>query len=113
MSKALEFGKAAIRLTLLSGDIEKQLNSFQAKFEKVGKSLASTAKSFAIVGGAITAPFVAGIAAFSSAGSQIRKLSRETGLSVEQVQQLGFAAEKSGTDVENFTSGMESFSTLM
>src|SRR4051812_33550140 len=113
MSKALEFGKAAIRLTLLSGDIEKQLNSFQAKFEKIGKSLASTAKSFAVVGGAITAPFAAGLAAFSSAGGELRKLSRQTGMSVETLQALGFAAEKSGTDLETFGSGMQSLSTLM
>jgi hypothetical protein len=113
MSKALEYGKAAIRLSLLSDGVEEKLSGVQASFEKMGKSLASTAKSFGIVGGAITAPFVAGIAAFSSAGSAIRKLSRETGLTVDQVQSLGFAAEKSGTDVETFTSGMESFGTLM
>ncbi len=113
MSKALEFGKAAIRLGLLSDDIEKQLSGFEARFEKFGKKLISIGKSWSIVGGAITAPFVAGLKVFTDYGEALDKTSIRTGISVASLQQLGFAAEQSGATFEDVGSAAQSMGTLL
>jgi hypothetical protein len=109
-----EYGKAAIRLSLLQdGSIEKALNSVEARFEKFGKKLISIGKSFTVVGAAIIAPFIAGLKAFTDYGSTLNGISKRTGVSIEALQQLGFAAEQSGSSLEGLGDALLSMHKIM
>jgi hypothetical protein len=110
---ALEFGKAAIRLSLLSDDIEKQLNSFQARLEKFGKKFISVGKSFSLVGGAIIAPFAAGLKSLVDFSGQLNGISKRTGISIESLQGLGFAAEQSGGSLDAVGNAALGMGTLL
>src|SRR5690242_5391842 len=96
----LEYGKAAIRLSLLSDDIAKQLNAVEARMQKFGKRLISIGSKFTLVGGAIVAPFAAGMKALTDFGGTIGGISKRTGIGVQTIQSLGLAAEEAGGSLE-------------
>jgi hypothetical protein len=52
------------------------------------------------IGAAITAPFIAATKSFADAGSRLYDLSQRTGLSVEALSALQFAAQQSGTSLD-------------
>lgn len=77
------------------------------------KTLLSSIKSIAKVTAGLTA-VVSGIGLFTiatlSSAESLNKLSRETGLSIESIQELGFAASLSGSDAATFESSILSLS---
>ncbi len=78
---------------------QQQLAAFGAGLRAIGLRMIA-------IGSAAIAPFVASIRAFSNLGDQLDKMSIRTGVSVEALSELGFAAELSGADIETLENGI-------
>ncbi len=99
MSTAIEAGKAFLRLLVENKDFGKGLDESLTKLKDFSKSALKVGAELAGVGAAITAPFAAGLAVFSSVGTELEHMSKRTGIAVEALSELKFAAEESGTDL--------------
>lgn len=89
---AIKAGKAFVEFVLSDKKLDSQLSKIGAKLNKFGT-----------IGLAVTGPILAGFAGaasvFASAGSELYDLSKRTGLSVESLSELKFAAEQSGVSL--------------
>jgi hypothetical protein len=89
-------GSLQVNITAGTSGIEKGLQSTSRMLEKFsGKA--------SLVGGAITAGFGAALKMFESNGSQLEELSSATGIAVEQLSFLKYAAVQSGAGIEELT----------
>ena len=92
------------------GQAAKKLND---SFKKLGSSIAKFAKSIAIMGAAAVA---AGAAIFTLTkrnaeyNDTIAKLSQQTGVAVETLQELGFAGEQVGLSQDSLAKGFKNLS---
>ena len=84
------------KLTAGLNDAEKQVvastNAMSAKFKAIGTVMTA-------VGGVITAAFTALIYKTVQAGDELWDMSQRTGIAVEKLSALGYAAKQSGTDM--------------
>lgn len=78
---------------------QRRLRAFGAGVRQVGLRLVAT-------GAAALGPLAATVRIFAKAGDELEKMSRRTGLSVEALSELGFAAEQSGADLETLEKGV-------
>ena len=92
MANGIEAGKAYVKFLLDGKDLKKGLAQVGAKLQSIGK-----------IGMAATAPIVAGFAAatksFMDAGDELAKMRDRTGISVEALSDLKYAADQSGTSL--------------
>ena len=72
----------------------------------VGRELAGIGAKFAAIGGAAAGGMIAATVAFGSAGSALLDMSKKTGMSVEALGRLGFAAEQNGATLEDVSKGV-------
>src|ERR1700741_4371658 len=106
---ALKAGKAIIELSLLTGPVEKQLKTLQSKLKGFGDKLSSIGKVGMAAGGAILAAFAGATKMFTDVGAGLDDMSARTGVTVESLSALEYAANQSGASlqaVEKATMGM-------
>ncbi len=102
--RTIRAGKAAVeiggrdRLTGMLRRMERRLQSF-------GKRIRSVGLAGAAGGAALVAPFALASRAFAKTGDELDKMSKRTGISVESLSELGFAAEQSGADLKTLEKG--------
>jgi hypothetical protein len=96
----IEAGKAHVRLYVKNSELVKGLADIQGRLQGLGRGLIAFGTLATGVGTAIVGPLIAALLYFSNAGDQIDKMSRRTGVAVEQLDLLAFAAERSGTAIE-------------
>jgi TP901 family phage tail tape measure protein len=87
-------------MTLDDAKLRGSLQNTQRSLRSFGSSLTSIGTKVSAVGAAITAPFALATKQFISIGDQLDKMSRRTGVSVEALSKLGYAAELSGGSLE-------------
>lgn len=78
---------------------QRRLRAFGAGVRKVGLRLVAA-------GAAALAPLAATVRVFTKAGDELEKMSRRTGLTVEALSELGFAAEQSGAGLGTLEKGV-------
>ena len=78
---------------------ERRLKAFGAGVRSIGTQLLG-------VGAGIAAPLVATTNVFAQMGDQLGKMSARTGIGVEALSELGYAAEQSGADLGAFENGV-------
>ncbi len=107
MAKAqgIRAGKAYVELGV-SDRLTAGLKRAQKRLSAFGAGLRSLGKNMLAVSGAVGAPLVAAIGKFTSVGDQFDKMSKRTGVSVEALSELQFAAEQSGSNVESLEKGL-------
>lgn len=104
-SRGIRAGRAFVelgvsdRLTAGLRRAQKRLQAFGAGVRQIGLRLVAA-------GGAAVAALGASVRVFIKAGDELDKMSRRTGLSVEALSELKFAAEQSGTDLETLEKGV-------
>ena len=87
--------------------------TFNAKDKITGpmKKMQKNMKKFALVGGAAIAAAAAvtikAVNNFANAGDEVAKTARKIGISVEALQELRFAADRSGVSTEQFSLSMQ------
>lgn len=92
-------GRARVELTL-DDKIQQGLRKAQRQLRDFGKSVGNIGRAFAGFGVAILTPMGLAAKQFSDVGDQLNKMSARTGVSVEALSALSFAAEQSGTNSE-------------
>ena len=98
-------GRAYVELGV-DDKFTKALRAAEARLKAFGASIRNIGLALTGVAAAASAPFVAGVKLFSDFGDSLDKAAIRTGLSVEAVSELGFAAEQSGTDIETLEKGL-------
>lgn len=78
-----------------------RVRAFAAGVKVIGSAIAGIGAAFVGIGAAITVPMFLAAKSFADAGSALHDLSLQTGLSVESLSELKFAAEQSGGSLED------------
>ena len=93
----------------LKGELDKADSHVSGFSEKVGK----IGKIATVAGAAVTGAFTAIILKTAQAGDQFDKMSLRTGVAVEDLSALAYAADISGTDIETLEKGLKGLTTVM
>jgi hypothetical protein len=101
-------GQARVVLSL-DDNIAKGLRNAQKKFKAFGASIGKIGTALSIAGAAITGPLLASAKVFSDVGDQLDKMASRTGFSVEALSELSYAAETSGTNIEDIEKSIRKF----
>lgn len=108
----IEAGRAFVRL-FLKNDLTRQLagamKAAGQSVQQIGAGAMKAGAGLAAGGLSVLAPLGAAVAAFTSMGGEAMDAAARTGMSVESLSELGFAAEQTGAslaDVETATKKM-------
>ncbi len=80
----------------------KRIGKLGAGFSRIGGEVGSLARKFAIFGPIVAGVFGKLIHDSAESADQLRKLSARSGVGIERLQTLGFAASQSGVSTEEF-----------
>ena len=108
MRGRIKAGEAYVGLGVRN-NLKAGLNKASAQLKKFGAGLGRLGAPVLAAGGAISGAFLGASKVFASAGDELNKMSARTGVGVETLSRLGFAADRSGAslaDVEKSTRGM-------
>jgi len=108
-AREIRAGRAFVELTLRD-KIEQGLRRAQKRLQTFGASLRAVGTQLAAVGTAGLVGFAGMVAIFAKTADSLDKMSKRTGVSVEALSELGFAAEQSGSnlaDVEQVVKRMQ------
>lgn len=92
-------GKAVIELSL-DDRVSQELKKVEARLNKLGNSITQIGSGMAGIGAAILGPLAGAATMFASVGDSLNKMAARTGLSVEALGELKFAAQQSGTSID-------------
>ncbi len=104
-TRGIRAGRAFVELGV-SDRLTAALKRAERKLKAFGESVRSLGLRLAGLGGAALAPLAGAVKLFSSAGDILDKMSLRTGVSVEALSELGFAAEQSGADLQTLENGV-------
>jgi hypothetical protein len=100
-------GRAAVELYLNKSLLTKGLKTVSAEFRAFGAGLSSLGKTFLALGAGITAPLVAAAHSWASSGAELARMSQRTGIAVESLSALKFAAEETDVEFDAVESGVK------
>lgn len=101
-------GGAFVEFSLRRKGLERSLRQVGQRLKQFGGQVRQIGASLAAAGGAISAPFAASLAIFQKYGDTLDKTSQRTGIAVESLSELRFAAEQSGSSLEVFEKAIKS-----
>lgn len=99
-SGAIRAGRAFVELFADDSKLRRGLKSASRKLSAWGASVRQFGTRLAGVGAAITAPLIGASKVFAKIGDDLDKMSQRTGIGVEALSELSFAAEQSGADLD-------------
>ncbi|OHB58786.1 MAG: hypothetical protein A2Y12_00090 [Planctomycetes bacterium GWF2_42_9] len=105
-SSAIKAGAAYVEIFADKSKLMRGLRAAETDIKKWGKSISSFGAKMMGVGTAILTPLIGAAKYFSTFGDNIAKMSKRTGVSVESLSALGFAAEQSGSNIETLEKGI-------
>ncbi len=100
LSSNIKAGAAYIELYTQDNKLVRGLNRAAKKLEAFGSGIRSIGMRIGVLGTAMVTPMLGAAKAFADMGSDLVDMSQRTGISVEALSELGFAAEQSGADLE-------------
>src|SRR5580704_17777237 len=107
-------GKATVELFADNNALSRGLKAADAQLKSWGKSITKVGTSLAALGSAsmaadmakLTAAFGAAVE-FGNIGAELEHMSQRTGIAVESLSLLKFAAEQSGIGLEDLETGIK------
>ena len=105
-AKGIRAGRAYVELFADDSKLVRGLRQAQRKLRAFGGSVRNIGAGLAGMGTAIVGPLLATAKVFTTVGDNLNKMSLRTGVSVESLSQLGFAAQQSGTDLATLENGV-------
>jgi hypothetical protein len=99
--KGIRAGRAYVELFADNSELVRGLKDAEKSLKAFGASIASVGAKAAGLGAAVVTPLVGAAKMFADFGSDMLDMSQRTGISVEALSELGFAAEQSGADMES------------
>lgn len=100
-SSSIRMGAAFVELHCKDNLLVTGLKAAEQKIKAFGKAISGIGVSFAALGGSIFAPLMAAAHSFAESGSELLLLSQRTGISVEALSRLKYAAGQSGVATED------------
>ncbi len=105
MVTGITAGEAFVRILADTTKLQQGLKRAEARFKAFGASVQAVGAKVAAIGAVMTAPFIAAAKVFANAGDELDKMALRTGISVEALSRLGFAAEQSGASLATVEKG--------
>lgn len=106
-ASGIRAGAAFIELSVNDSRLIKGLQAASRKLQSFGASLRNIGTRMMAVGAGIVTPLLASAKSFATMGDQLDKMSARTGMSVESLSELGYAAELSGASLEDVETGVK------
>jgi len=106
-------GGAYVELMVRDNALTRGLRQAQARLRAFSASTARIGAAAAAAGAAIIAPLTAAANKFASFGDTLDKVALRTGVSVEALSELGFAAEQSGADLGTIEKGVRRMQAVL
>ena len=105
-AQGIRAGRAFVELFADDTKLVRGLRSAEKRLKAFGASVQSIGTKIFGLGAAAIAPLLATTNVFAELGDQLAKMSARTGISVESLSELGYAAEQSGADMETLEGGV-------
>ena len=105
-TRGIRAGRAFVELFADDSQLVRGLRRAEKRLKAFGDSIRNMGLKIMGLATAMLAPMLAASKAFSSMGDSLAKMARRTGLSVEALSELGFAAGQSGTDLASLEAGL-------
>jgi len=99
-------GGSFVEILVNDSKLAKGLDDAGKKLRKFGDGIGDIGKKVAGVGALVAAPMLAFAKVFSSGAHEIEKMSARTGIGVETLSALGYAASMSGVEMESLVGGI-------
>ena len=112
-SSAIRAGRAFVELFGDDSKLVRCLNGAEKKVKDFGKGIMSFGGKIMAGGMALTAPLVGALKSFTDWGSELKHMSERTGIGVEALSELGYAAKISGSDAETLEAGIRKMSKVI
>lgn len=100
-ARKVRAGRAFVEVNGDDTGLQRALRRSSVRLKAFGAGVTKIGAGILAMGAGLAAPFVAATAIFAKVGDQLDKASARTGLSVEALSELGFAAERSGSSMED------------
>src|SRR5688572_16574240 len=104
-ANSIRAGRAFVELSV-KDSLAGGLNKAAAQLKVFGASVGAIGKKMTTLGLSIAAPLALATKLFTNVGGDLLDLSQRTGMSVEALGELGFAAEQSGSNIEELEAGI-------
>ena len=104
-TRGIRAGRAFVELGV-SDKLSAGLRRAQKRLKAFGDGVRAVGTRLAAIGAAGLALLAASVRSFAKAGDTLDKMSNRTGVSVEALSELGFAAEQSGADLQTLEAGV-------
>ena len=105
-SANIRAGAAYVELFVENSALVRGLRAAEKRLKAFGDSVRTLGLTTVGLGTAMLAPLAGAARSFADLGSQMWDMAGRTGLSVEALSTLGYAAEQSGAGMEAFESGI-------
>lgn len=105
-SGAIRAGRAYLELFADKSKLVRTLKSAARDVQKWGATAVTAGKVIGAAGAGIVTPMLGMAKSFADAGGALLDMSQRTGASVEELSTLKYAAEQSGSSIEELESGM-------
>lgn len=112
-SGAIKAGGAFVEIFADDSKLVRGLRKAQRRLKAFASFATGAGRRMATSATAMAAPFAIALTAFAKIGDTFDKISQRTGVSVEMLSKLGFAAEQSGADVETLEKGLAAMGRFM
>lgn len=112
-SSNIKAGAAYIELYTKDSRLVKGLNDAAKRLDAFGKSLQGIGTKMAMLGAGIVTPLAGAAKVFADMGSDMVDMSQRTGVSVEALSELGFAAEQSGADLGTLEGSLKKMQKML
>ena len=99
-SGSIKAGAAYVEIFADRSPLIRGLRAAEISVKKWGQSVSAMGRQMMGLGTAIIGPLIGAAKYFSTFGDNIAKMSKRTGIGVESLSALGFAAEQSGSNLE-------------
>ena len=103
--KSIKAGKAEVEIGIRSR-IAAGAKQVEADLKKLGGKVAGVGRSLVTLATAAAAPLAGMTLSFASAGDNLDKMSKRTGVGVKALSELAFAAEQSGASLDSVEKGI-------
>ncbi|MFN9365698.1 MAG: hypothetical protein ACK6CE_13000, partial [Planctomycetota bacterium] len=106
LSSGIRAGAAYVELYTKDSRMVKGLQAAEKKLKAFGEGITSIGTKLAGLGAGVVTPLIGAAQVFSDMGGDLADMSQRTGVSVEALSELGFAAEQSGSDMETLENSL-------
>jgi hypothetical protein len=104
--KSIRAGRASVEIFADSSALTRGLNAASKRLKAFGDRVRNIGASIAKVGAIGAAPLAGATRIYTKMGDQLDKMAARTGVTVQALSELGFAAELSGSDIGTLENGV-------